>query len=230
MANKTVIVTGASGNLGTAVVDYFLDEGDIVIGVVHRIRDIHHPHPNYKEVVIDLMSESTTTNAIEEILKTYPTIDVGVMTAGGFTMGNFEQSTLSDLRQQYDLNFATAYNIARPLYAKMKAQGSGSVFFIGSGAGMDTSTGKSVVAYALSKSQLFQLAHIINADAKQTGVNAFVIVPSTIDTPQNRASMPKADFSKWEKPEAIAEIIGKTANNNESGGHVIVVKEVLDMK
>ncbi|MCZ2100191.1 MAG: SDR family NAD(P)-dependent oxidoreductase [Chitinophagales bacterium] len=226
MANKTIIVTGASGNLGKAVVNYFLDQGDVVIGVVHRLRDGYPSHPNYKEVVIDLMSASPTTSAIEELLKTHPTVDVAVMTAGGFAMGNIEHTTLSDIQQQFNLNFVTAFNITSSLYPNMKTQGSGSVFFIGSGAGMDTSTGKGVLAYALSKSQLFQLANIINADAKQTGVKAFVIVPSTIDTPQNRASMPNADYSKWEKPEDIAMLIGRAAAGKESQP-IIVVKDAL---
>jgi NAD(P)-dependent dehydrogenase (short-subunit alcohol dehydrogenase family) len=63
------------------------------------------------------------------------------------------------------------------------------------------------VAYGLAKSLNFRLAELMNEEAKGTNVVSSVIVPSTIDTPQNRKSMPDADFSKWVRPESIAEVI-----------------------
>ena len=64
-----------------------------------------------------------------------------------------------------------------------------------------------MVAYGLAKSLIFRLAELMNAEAKGTNVVTSVIVPSTIDTPQNRKSMPDADPTKWVKPEAIADVI-----------------------
>ena len=66
---------------------------------------------------------------------------------------------------------------------------------------------KGTLAYGLAKSLIFRLAELMNEEAKGHDVVTSVIVPSTIDTPANRASMPDADFSKWVTPEAIADVI-----------------------
>ena len=78
---------------------------------------------------------------------------------------------------------------------------------IGSKPGIDMHNSKGMVAYGLSKSLIFRLAELFNDESKGTDVIAHVIVPSTIDTPQNRKSMPDADYSKWVKAEMIAEVI-----------------------
>ena len=64
-----------------------------------------------------------------------------------------------------------------------------------------------MVAYGLAKSLIFRLAELMNDEARGSNVVTSVIVPSTIDTPQNRESMPDAKFDNWVKPEAIADII-----------------------
>lgn len=150
------------------------------------------------------------------------------MTTGGFALGNLETTSIDDLRKQYSLNFETAYNLTKPILKIMKEQGSGSLFFIGSGQGMDTRKGTSAVAYSLSKSLLFQLANIINADSEGTNIKAFVVVPNIIDTPQNRQSMPEANFDNWQKPESIARIIGRYAETPEQFANTtIIIQEEL---
>ena len=78
---------------------------------------------------------------------------------------------------------------------------------IGSRPGSDMHNSKGMVAYGMAKSLIFRLAELMNDEAKGHNVVTTVIVPSTIDTPQNRESMPDADFTKWVKAEAIADII-----------------------
>ena len=109
--------------------------------------------------------------------------------------------------KQYRLNFETAYNVARPVFVQMMKQGAGRIFLVGSRPGLDMSNANGMVAYGLGKSLIFRLAELMNAEAKGTNVVTSVIVPSTIDTPQNRQSMPDADFTKWVTPESIAAII-----------------------
>jgi NAD(P)-dependent dehydrogenase (short-subunit alcohol dehydrogenase family) len=89
----------------------------------------------------------------------------------------------------------------------MMKQNSGRIFLIGSHAGLDKSNAKGVVAYSFSKSLIFRLAEVMNAESKGKDVVTSVIIPSTIDTPQNRKSMPEADFSTWVTPAQIAETI-----------------------
>jgi NAD(P)-dependent dehydrogenase (short-subunit alcohol dehydrogenase family) len=89
----------------------------------------------------------------------------------------------------------------------MMGKGKGRIFLVGSKPGLDMRNSKGMTAYGLTKSLLFRLAELLNEEAKGKDVVAAVIVPSTIDTPQNRASMPDADHSKWMDPAAMADII-----------------------
>jgi NAD(P)-dependent dehydrogenase (short-subunit alcohol dehydrogenase family) len=89
----------------------------------------------------------------------------------------------------------------------MLKQNNGRIFIIGSRPGLNAMHGKGMVAYGLAKSLIFRLAEMMNDEAKGTNVVTSVVVPSTIDTPQNRKAMPDADPSKWVKPEAIADAI-----------------------
>ncbi len=89
----------------------------------------------------------------------------------------------------------------------MLQQGYGRIFLIGSRPGLDAKNGKGMVAYGLAKSLIFRLAELMNEEAKGHNVVTSVIVPSTIDTPQNRKSMPDANFDNWVKAEDIADVI-----------------------
>jgi NAD(P)-dependent dehydrogenase (short-subunit alcohol dehydrogenase family) len=130
-----------------------------------------------------------------------------VLTVGGFTLGTVIETKTSDITKQYKLNFETAYNIARPVFAQMMKQKNGRIFIIGSRPGLDATSGKGMVAYGLGKSLVFRLAELMNDEAKGTNVVISVVVPSTIDTPQNRKASPDADPAKWVKPGAIADVI-----------------------
>ncbi len=215
--NKTAIVTGASGNLGKALVNKFLDEKYNVKGIVHQKDNKNTFSQNeYEEFELDLLNEEGCKNMVENIVSKNKTIEVAVLTAGGFTSGNIAITKTKDIAQQFQLNLETAYNIARPVFLQMIKQNSGRIFLIGSRQGLDTNNAKGVTAYALSKSLLFSLAEIMNAEAKNKNVVVSVIVPGTIDTPQNRESMPDADFDAWVSPAQIAEVIhfysGEDAN------------------
>ena len=206
---KTFIITGASGNLGQAVVKKFLQEDFNVVGTVipNDPVSIDINDPKFEKVVVDLMNEDLSQKFIESVLSKYKTIDAAVLTVGGFAMGKITETKTSDINKQYKLNFETAYNVARPIFSQMLKQNSGRIFMIGSRPGSDMHHSKGMVAYGMSKSLIFRLAELMNDEAKGHNVVASVIVPSTIDTPQNRQSMPDADFSKWVKPEAIADVI-----------------------
>ena len=207
--SKTAIVTGASGNMGQAVVKKFLSEGYHVIGTIVPNDpvpiDIDDKH--FEKVVVDLLNEEAAEKFINEVAVKNKTIDVAVLTVGGFAMGKIAETRSADILKQYKLNFETAYNAARPAFVQMLKQKSGRIFIIGSRPGLDAKSGKGMVAYSLAKSLIFRLADLMNEEAKGHNVVTSVVVPSTIDTPQNRKSMPDADPSKWVKAEAIANVI-----------------------
>ena len=205
---KTVIVTGAAGNLGQAIVKKFLDEGFTVLGTTTK-NDIlpFSGNTGFESAVVDLANEDETQQFVDSVLKKYVTIDIAVLTVGGFAMNKIADTPVSDIRKQYQLNFETTYTIARLVFIQMMKQGSGRIFLTGSRTGSDMRFSKGTAAYGLSKSLIFRLAELMNDEAKGTDVITSVISPSTIDTPQNRAAMPDADFSKWVKPEAIATVV-----------------------
>ncbi len=206
---KTAIVTGASGNMGQAVIKKFIDEGYKVVGTIipNDPVPIEFPEDKLEKVVVDLMNEDDSEKFVTNIISKYGSVDAAVLTVGGFAMGSVAETKTSDIAKQYKLNFETAYNTARPIFVQMLKQNSGRIFIIGSRPGLDAKSGKGMVAYGLAKSLIFRLAELMNDEAKGKNVVTAVVVPSTIDTPQNRKSMPDADPSKWVKPEAIADAI-----------------------
>ena len=209
MKNLSIIITGVTGNLGKAVAEKFLTEGHKVIGTVHSIQknDTNITNSKYETAQVDLRDEEKVKLFINSVIEKHHQIDAAVLTAGGFAMGSIKETKLSDIQQQFDLNFTTAYNITRPVFTQMLKQKKGRIFLIGSRAGLDAKYSKGLISYGLSKSLLFRLAELLNEEAKGTEVVTSVVVPGIIDTPQNRAAMPDADISTWVKPDAIADII-----------------------
>jgi NAD(P)-dependent dehydrogenase (short-subunit alcohol dehydrogenase family) len=207
--SRIAIVTGASGNMGQAVVKKFIDEGYQVIGTIIPNDPVvlDFPSNKFEKVVVDLMDEDDSEKFIANVISKYGSVDAAVLTVGGFAMGSIAETKTSDIAKQYKLNFETAYNVARPAFVQMLKQNSGRIFIIGSRPGLDAKNGKGMVAYGLGKSLIFRLAELMNDEAKGKNVVTSVVVPSTIDTPQNRKAMPDADPAKWVKPEAIADVI-----------------------
>jgi NAD(P)-dependent dehydrogenase (short-subunit alcohol dehydrogenase family) len=206
---KTAIVTGASGNLGQAVVKKFIDEGYFVIGTILNNDPvaINFPADKFEKIVVDLMSEDDAQKFVDGVIAKHESVDAAVLTVGGFAMGKIADTKTVDIMKQYKLNFETAYNIARPTFVQMINQNNGRIFIIGSKPGLDARNGKGMVAYGLAKSLIFRLAELMNDEAKGKNVVTSVVVPSTIDTPQNRKAMADSNFDNWVKPEAIADII-----------------------
>lgn len=206
---KTAIISGASGNMGQAVVKKFIDEGYFVVGTIipNDPVALDFSADKFEKVVVDLMNEDDAQKFVASVIEKHGSLDAVVLTVGGFAMGHIADTSTIDIMKQYKLNFETAYNVARPAFVQMMKQNSGRIFLTGSRPGLSATNGKGMVAYGLGKSLIFRLAELMNDEAKGKNVVTSVVVPSTIDTPPNRKSMPDADFSKWIKPEDIANAI-----------------------
>ncbi len=206
---KTVIITGANGNLGSAVTKEFLDKGYRVVATVvnEAMKTDFAPHESLDVRVVNLTSEEETLSFITSVIEKYTTVDAALQLVGGFAMGNIASTPLADIHKQVLLNFDTAYNVTRPLLAHMLSNGNGRLVYIGARPAIDPPSGKSLVAYGLSKSLLFKLADYVNEESKGKNVTATVVAPSTLDTPLNRKSMPDTDPAVWVKPEALAKIL-----------------------
>ena len=203
-AKKNILITGAAGNLGITVVEKFLSSGYNVIATVRNANEIE-ARENLEVKDLNVFDEKACKVFIEEIIKSHSRIDAVALLVGGFAMGKMEETTDENFLKMIQLNFQSALHIAVPLFAHMKENKSGRIILMGAMSALNHHMGKNMMAYSLSKSLLFQFNGLLNEAGKDFNVSSLVIAPSTIDTPQNRASMPNADFSKWNKPTDIAQ-------------------------
>lgn len=206
---KTIIITGANGNLGVATVKKFLDNNYRVIGIARSGSNLGFAtgHKYFELHQLDLTDENAVISFIKEAISLYGSIEGALFLAGGFAMGNLAGTHSSDFYKMLSLNFETAYHATRVLFEHMVKKGYGRLIFIGAKTALHPENASGALAYALSKSLLFNLAGILNATAKGKNVTASVIVPSIIDTEANRKDMPDADWNKWVKPEQIADVM-----------------------
>lgn len=203
------MVTGANGNLGIAVTHHFLKAGYRVLATVRNQASASElpPHEHLKVETVDLASEEEALNWVTRNSSEYGPVHAALLLVGGFTSGDLESTGSAVIRQQIQLNFETAYHVARPVFQQMLKQDQGRIILIGARPALEPSAGKNLIAYGLSKSLLFKLSEYLNATAKGRNVSATVVTVSTLDTETNRRAMPAADPSKWVKPEALAGIL-----------------------
>lgn len=200
---KSILITGASGNLGHAVLQKFVDEGFNVYGTDRSV----NTRKDAEIGAVDLTKEKDTQDYIKDICEKSPNLNAAVLLVGGYEPGSLPDTDGAALQKMFKLNFNTAYYVVHALLPHFEAKDGGHFVLIGSRAAVDASAALSNVAYGLSKSLLVSLAEIINAYGKKKNIRASVVIPSTIDTPPNREAMPDADFSKWTTAEAIADSI-----------------------
>src|SRR5215210_3750319 len=130
---KKILITGASGNLGTIVTSRLLHKGHKIIATItnEAARKELPVHEKLETIVADLSKENETSNLIRQTIEKHAGIDAAFMLVGGFTMGNIEATTTEQIREQITLNFETAYHVARPMLQHMISKNEGRLVFIG---------------------------------------------------------------------------------------------------
>ncbi len=206
---KQVLITGANGHLGAVAVKKFLDSGYRVIAVARSGNALGFAsgNPRFELHHLELTDAAAVTLFSEKAMHLYGSIEAAVFLAGGFETGSLAQSPEQQVRDMVTKNFETAYTISKLFFDHMLEHQYGRLVFVGAKAGLEGHYAKDAVAYGLSKSLLFHYAEILNATANGKNVTASVVVPGIIDTEPNRLAMPEADFSKWVKTEAIADLL-----------------------
>lgn len=202
--SKNVLITGAAGNLGSAVSKKLISEGYSVIGTIvpgHRA-----PENGVDFYECDLTDEKVTQAFFQTLMKKYQKLDAVIMLVGGFAMGNIREASSDDMMKMLTLNYFTAFHSAQNAIKWMNEATGGKLIFVGAKPAVEGG-GAAVLPYAISKSAVIKLAEIINEDKNNKNIQASVIIPSIIDTPPNREGMPDANFDNWVKPEEIAENI-----------------------
>ncbi|MEM9363375.1 MAG: SDR family NAD(P)-dependent oxidoreductase [Bacteroidota bacterium] len=207
---KTIIVTGAAGNLGKTITENLLREG---YDVVASIGPMDNPQfmidNNLTTKQVDLLDENASRDFIHHVIDIQKSeVESLICLVGGFTVGNIDETSSESVQKMIDLNFKTTYHVVRPIVKEFMAKGKPlKIILIGSRPGLLSEEGKDLVAYSLSKSLIFSLADFINEDTNETGISASVIIPSTMDTPGTRKAMPDADFSRWVPKEQVYQTV-----------------------
>jgi NAD(P)-dependent dehydrogenase (short-subunit alcohol dehydrogenase family) len=223
---KTVIITGASGNLGKACVEKFLAEGYKVIAAIPPGHELGFQVLGEVEIYnANLSDEAAVNEVVSRIIAKHNTIDAALLLVGGYTYGGINETDGATLNKMFSLNFDTTYFVARPIFQQMIKQASGGrIILVGARAPLRAKDGAKSLAYALAKSLIFKLAEFLNATGSEKNVTTSVVVPSTIDTPPNRQAMPNADFSTWVKAEDIADAMAHLCSSSADTWRDNVVK------
>ncbi|MCY3820593.1 MAG: SDR family NAD(P)-dependent oxidoreductase [Gammaproteobacteria bacterium] len=194
---KRVVVTGSAGVVGRAVADAFHQAGADVTGI-----DIVEAKSPCRCIVADLVDPDDARRAAGEVGH----IDVLANIAGGFTMGETVAGTSDETWDfMFNLNARTVLNMVRAVVPGMRERGAGRIVNIGARAGLRGAG--AMAAYCASKSVVLRLTESLADELKAEGINVNCILPSIVDTPRNREDMPKADFSKWVRPDQIASVV-----------------------
>jgi len=210
---KVALVAGGTGGLGRAVSLGFLSEGATVI-VTYLVdqefaelkREADANSSRLAGVHVDVTDETAVQQGVEEILAGHQRLDVLVNTVGGYAGGmKLWESDVRTFDRMLALNLRSGFVLTRAAAKVMLPQRKGAIVNVAAKAGLDHAPGLAV--YAASKAAAVALIDSLAADLKGTGVRVNSILPSIIDTEQNRKAMPSADFAAWPKPEDVARVI-----------------------
>jgi len=214
MNGKIVVVTGALGALGRVVAETALARGARVAGIDHAPSQIAASEHRIELGGVDLSDAAQAKKAIDAAAAHFGRLDALVNIAGGFAFETIADGDARTWERMYALNVMTALNASRAALAHLAGSPSGRIVNIGAMGALQAGSGMG--AYAASKSAVHRLTEALAAEWKgKVTVNA--VLPSTIDTPANRASMPQADFAKWVTTLELAEVILFLASDAASG-------------
>jgi NAD(P)-dependent dehydrogenase (short-subunit alcohol dehydrogenase family) len=205
MRDKAVVVTGGVGVLGRAVAEALLAVGAYVAVLDREQADMIAARDRLLvRGSVDLTNFAAVKQSMEAVATRFGKIDGLANIAGGFrwqTLGDGDPAGWSEMFQINLLTAATATKAALPYLRATQ----GAIVNIGSAPAKKAGAGMG--AYAASKAGVLRLTESLAEEEKNAGVRVNAVLPTIIDTPRNRADMPKADFSRWVKPEEIAKAI-----------------------
>lgn len=201
LKDKVVAITGGNGNLGRAVGEAALQQGATVALLDTAFKNVA-PAGRSSVHSVDLLNTQATRACFEKLGR----IDVLCNVAGGFAMGATVHETPDEFwNRMFDLNVRTLLNAVRAAVPGMVQRKSGRIINIGAAAAL--SGVPMMGAYCAAKSVVIRLTESMDGELKDKGINVNCVLPSIIDTPQNRADMPNADPALWVSPAQLAEVI-----------------------
>jgi NAD(P)-dependent dehydrogenase (short-subunit alcohol dehydrogenase family) len=202
---RTVVLTGASGNLGRVVASAFADTGASL-----ALLDVKpgSTQESAKQIFVqtDLFDAQSVQAAADRILQRFGRIDVLCNLAGGFRMGSpVHETSAQDWDFLFNLNARTVLHTAKAMVPAMLERGGGKIVNVAAYAAQKGAA--RMGAYAASKSAVIRLTETMAAELREHNINVNCVLPTIIDTPQNRADMPDADPRRWVAPADLAQVI-----------------------
>ena len=222
-ANRTVIVTGGTGALGRAVVGTLLEAGaHCLIPYVVEAEAASFPHQDRVTLIghCELTNEADVARLYGGATDLWASIHI----AGGFAMGSIEDTDKSGMLDMLNTNFVTCYLCCRAAVQGF-GPGGGRIVNVAARPGVEPRLGAGMAPYAASKAAVAAFTQALAAEVARRGILVNAVAPSVIDTPANRAAMPKADHAAWPKPVDIAATIAFLASpdNKVTTGAVVPV-------
>jgi NAD(P)-dependent dehydrogenase (short-subunit alcohol dehydrogenase family) len=206
---RTAIVTGGTGGLGTAVVGRLLDDGwrVVVPWIVESELARVSERPGLELIQADLFDPDAVAK-VAELGAGDPGVPLGglVNLVGGFAMGaRVHETPIEEFEKQFRLNLRPTYLMVSACAPSMIDGGGGSIVCVGTRAALQPFKG--AAGYISSKAAVIAFAQAAAVEYRDDGIRCNAILPSVIDTPANRASMPKADHERWVRPAEIAGVV-----------------------
>jgi NAD(P)-dependent dehydrogenase (short-subunit alcohol dehydrogenase family) len=209
--SRTVVITGAAGNLGRAVAQAFAAQGDRLVLLDRDAGRLEASTAGIGggdtlRLAANLLDAASAQAAVAQAVARFGRLDALCNIAGGFRMGEAVHETSDETWDfLFGLNAKTLLHMARAVVPQMLQQGSGAIVSVAAGAAQRG--GAQMGAYAASKSAVIRLTESMSAELRHRGVNVNCVLPSIIDTPENRKSMPDANPAEWVAPEDLANAI-----------------------
>lgn len=213
---KTALITGATGGLGSFVTEAFLAAGAQVAGASRSIRDSDFSHPQFAAMPAELLSGEAARKLVADVVARFQRIDALIHVMGGFAGGTrVDETDDRTLDRMLDLNYRSAFFLARAVLPQMRKQNGGRILAVASRQAVEPQA--RVGAYSASKAALVSLIHTIALENREHRISANTVLPGTMDTPANRAAMPNEDFSRWVRPADVAALLVHLASDPGSG-------------
>lgn len=209
-SERTVMVTGAAGNLGRAVAVAFDALGARLVLVDQRRADLERAHGAENErrcfAPADLLEQPQAEQAVNTAMTRFGRIDVLANIAGGFRMGEAVHATSAETWNfLFDINVRTLIHTVHAVVPHMSRAGGGRIVNVGAFAAQKGQA--QMGAYCAAKSAVIRLTEAMAAELREQQINVNCVLPSIIDTPENRAAMPDADPARWVAPQDLASVI-----------------------
>lgn len=206
MSEKVVLITGANGGLGSSITQSFLLQGATVIGASRKISENQFAKPNFVPMAVDFTSKQQVRDGVAKIIAQRERLDVLVHVMGAFAGGQPISSTTDQTWEQMrDLNLTSAFYVLRETIPHLRKSRNGRIIAIGSLAAREPLA--NLGAYVVFKTALGALIKTVALENADAGLTANVVLPDTMDTPGNRAAMPRENFSKWVKTQDVANLV-----------------------